>query len=370
MHLICEVWILQKRAKSASEDYSLEDLLNQHQKDIIEVSFTDWVSTGIPQIDLITGGGQPQGRIVELYGPEASGKTTVALLFAKQIIQKINKKVIYIDMEHSINVNWVEKMLGINLDEENKKKLIDRRFLLAQPDSMEEGLDLAEDVQRVSDGSVGLIVFDSVQAGSPQKELEGNMEDNTIGLQAKLMSQAMRKLKGRLSHNKIQAIFINQERDKIGSMVKGKVTSGGNALKYYSQIRMRISRVETLSNGNINYGILSKIETKKNKLYPPFKTQMFQISFERGIDEVENLVLFSINTGLITRKGSYFYLDDRIHFQGKEQLENGIRENNEYLDIIRDKAYRVTNEILSQNISNVIDTGNVTETDTDEDGDD
>lgn len=347
---------MQRTTKKTDDDYTLEDLLAEHQKDIIDVSFTDWIPTGIPQVDLITGGGQPAGKIIELFGPEASGKTTLALLFAKQIIHNANKKVVYIDMEHSINIDWIKKMIGIDIDEENKKNLKDRRFLLAQPDSMEKGLNLAEDVQRVQDNSVGLIVFDSVAAGSPEKELEGSMEDNTIGLQAKLMSQAMRKLKGRLNKNKIQAVFINQERDKINVMFGGKTTTGGHALKYYSQIRIRISRAETLEQNGESYAIISKIETRKNKLYPPFKTHQIQISFDKGLNEFDNILNFAIETEIITRRGSYFYVDkeNNINYQGRQNLEKGLMENPEQFELLRNKSYDLVKQILNNNTVNVM----------------
>ena len=354
---------MQKTVKKSSDDYTLEDLLAEHQKDIIDVSFTDWIPTGIPQVDLVTGGGQPAGKIIEIYGPESSGKTTLALLFAKQVIQNNNQKVVYIDMEHSINIDWANKMIGIDINEENKKNLVERRFLLAQPDSMEEGLNLAEDVQRVQDNSIGLIVFDSVAAGSPEKELEGGMEDNTIGLQAKLMSQAMRKLKGRLNKNKIQAVFINQERDRINVMFGGKTTTGGHALKYYSQIRIRISKTETLEKNGKSYAIISKIETRKNKLYPPFKTHQIQVSFDKGLDEFENILNFAIETGIITRKGSYFYIDvdNNISYQGRQNLEKGLIENPEQFEFVKEKSYELVKQILENNTINVMEVGSPNE---------
>ena len=268
----------------------------------------DAISTGIMTLDVALGvGGIPRGRIIELYGPEASGKTTVSLSLIAEA-QKAGGTAAFIDAEHALDPTWA-KILGVKLED----------LLISQPDTGEQALEIVETLVR--SGGIDLLIVDSVAALVPRAEIEGEMGDAQMGLQARLMSQALRKLTGVVSKSKTTIVFTNQLRLKIGIMFGNpETTPGGLALKFYSSIRMDVRKIETLKKNNEVYGARVRVKVVKNKIAPPFKEAAFTITSE-GIDHLDALIDAAIMKGVLTKSGAFIKYGDKMIGQGKEQVK-------------------------------------------------
>ncbi|MDG2375807.1 MAG: recombinase RecA [Woeseiaceae bacterium] len=275
----------------------------------------DAVSTGSIGLDAALGiGGLPKGRVVEIYGPEASGKTTLTLQVVAEA-QKIGGTTAFVDAEHALDPNYAEK-LGVNVDE----------LLVSQPDTGEQALEITD--MLVRSGAVDVIVVDSVAALTPKAEIEGEMGDSHMGLQARLMSQALRKLTGNIKRSNAMVIFINQIRMKIGVMFGSpETTTGGNALKFYSSVRLDIRRIGAIKKGDEVIGNQTRVKVVKNKVSPPFKMAEFEILYGHGISREGEIIEHGVNQGLIEKAGSWYsYGPDRIG-QGKENVRAYLKEN-------------------------------------------
>lgn len=275
----------------------------------------DVIPTGCLPLDIALGvGGIPRGRIIEIYGPESSGKTTLALHIAAEA-QKMGGIAAFIDAEHALDPVYASN-LGIDLDE----------LLVSQPDSGEQALEIAEALVR--SGAVDVVVVDSVAALVPRAELEGEMGDTHVGLQARLMSQALRKLTGAVNKSRTAIVFINQLREKIGVMFGNpETTAGGRALKYYATVRIDIRRTETLKQGSDMVGNRTKAKVVKNKVAPPFKIAEFDIVFGEGISQAGSLLDLGVNLDVIKKSGSWFsYKDEKIG-QGRENAKKYLNNN-------------------------------------------
>ncbi|MFC4710683.1 recombinase RecA [Enterococcus eurekensis] len=275
------------------------------------------IPSGSLALDVALGvGGYPRGRIIEVYGPESSGKTTVAL-HAVAEVQKNGGTAAFIDAEHALDPLYAEK-LGVNIDE----------LLLSQPDTGEQGLEIADAL--VSSGAVDIIVIDSVAALVPRAEIDGEMGASHVGLQARLMSQALRKLSGTINKTKTIAIFINQIREKVGVMFGNpEVTPGGRALKFYATVRLEVRRSEQLKSGTDIVGNRTKIKVVKNKVAPPFKIAEVDIMYGEGISQVGELLDMAAEKDIIDKSGAWYsYKDDRIG-QGRENVKNYMKEHPE-----------------------------------------
>ena len=273
------------------------------------------VSTGSLTLDLALGvGGLPRGRIIEIYGPESSGKTTVAL-HAVAEVQKQGGVAAFVDAEHALDPNYA-KALGVNINE----------MLVSQPDSGEQALEVTEALVR--SGAVDIVVVDSVAALVPQAEIDGDMGSSHVGLHARLMSQALRKLSGAISKSNCIVIFINQLREKVGVIYGNpEVTTGGRALKFYASVRIDVRRSENLKNGTEIYGGRTKCKVVKNKVAPPFKTAEFDIIYGKGISKISEIIDVGLALGILERSGAYFfYGPDRLG-QGKENTKKALEEN-------------------------------------------
>lgn len=275
------------------------------------------VSSGSLALDVALGvGGYPRGRIIECYGPESSGKTTVAL-HAIAEVQKQGGTAAFIDAEHALDPEYA-KRLGVNIDE----------LLLSQPDTGEQGLEIADAL--VSSGAIDIVVIDSVAALVPRAEIDGEMGDSHMGLQARLMSQALRKLSGSINKTKTICFFINQIREKIGVMFGNpETTPGGRALKFYASVRMEVRRAETLKEAGNSYGNRVRIKIVKNKVAPPFKEAMVDIIYGEGISQIGELVDMAADIDVINKAGSWYsYGDERIG-QGRENAKAFLQNNPE-----------------------------------------
>ncbi len=273
------------------------------------------VSTGSLQLDVALGiGGLPRGRVVEIYGPEASGKTTLALEVIAQA-QKAGGTAAFIDAEHALDPQYAEK-LGVDVDE----------LLVSQPDTGEQALEIADMIVR--SGAVDVVVIDSVAALVPKAELEGDMGDTHVGLQARLMSQAMRKLTANINRSKTMLIFINQIRMKIGVMFGSpETTTGGNALKFYSSVRLDIRRIGAIKRGDEVVGNETRVKVVKNKLAPPFKKVEFDILYGEGISREGELIDLGVQHGLVDKAGAWYsYKGDRIG-QGRDNVREFLKQN-------------------------------------------
>ena len=273
------------------------------------------ISTGSIALDHALGiGGIPRGRIIEIFGPEASGKTSLTLHIIAEA-QKAGGVAAFIDAEHALDPQYAEA-LGVNLDD----------LLLSQPDTGEQTLEIAEVLVR--SGAVDVIVIDSVAALVPKAELDGDMGDSHMGLQARLMSQAMRKLTGVVNKSRTALIFINQIRMKIGVMFGSpETTTGGNALKFYSSVRMDIRRIAALKDGDKVIGNRTRVKIVKNKLAPPFKDCEFDIIYGRGISRAGDLLDLAVNQGIISKSGTWFSYGDTRIGQGRENARHFLEDN-------------------------------------------
>lgn len=275
------------------------------------------ISTGCLDLDIALGiGGVPKGRIIEIYGPESSGKTTIALHIAAEA-QKKGGAVGYIDAEHALDPSYAQK-LGVDIDS----------LIISQPDTGEQGLEIAEALVR--SGAIDVLVIDSVAALVPKAEIEGEMGDSHMGLQARLMSQALRKLSGTINKTNCVAIFINQLRDKIGVMFGSpETTTGGRALKFYASVRLDIRRIDSIKQGDVIVGNRTRIKVTKNKVAPPFKQAEFDIMYNEGISRNGNIVDVGVKEEIVQKSGAWFSYGDIRLGQGRENSKIYLKENPE-----------------------------------------
>ena len=313
-------------------DQVLQDIEKQFGKGSVmklgsnEVRQIDVIPSGSIALDMILGiGGYPKGRIIEIYGPESSGKTTFAL-HAIAEAQKLGGRVAFIDAENSLDPQYAQK-LGVNIDE----------LLLSQPDNGEQALEICEALVR--SGAISVIVIDSVAALVPQAEIEGEMGDSHVGLQARLMSQALRKLAGVINKTNTIAIFINQLREKVGVMFGNpEVTPGGRALKFYSSIRLEIRRAEQLKLGTDIVGNKTTIKVVKNKMAPPFKSCTVDIMYGEGVSHEGELVDLASEANIIEKSGAWYSYNGEKIGQGKENVKEMLKKNKQLCDEIEDKV--------------------------------
>jgi len=291
------------------------------------------IPTGALALDVALGvGGIPRGRIIEVYGPESSGKTTLA----QHIVAECQKKggiAAFVDAEHALDPEYARN-LGVNIDE----------LLISQPDTGEQALDITEELVR--SGAVDIIVVDSVAALVPKAEIEGSMEDQQMGLQARLMSKALRKLTGIIGKTNTTVIFINQLRQKIGVMYGNpETTTGGNALKYYASVRMEIKRVEGLKGDGEDVGNHVRVRILKNKVAPPFRTAEFDIMFGKGICKIGNILDVAVDLDIVKKAGSWFSFQDEKLGQGRDKSKEFLANNPEILNTVE----TLVREKLAQN---------------------
>ena len=284
------------------------------------------IPTGSLSLDLALGGGIPKGRIIEIYGPESSGKTTLALHVAAEV-QKAGGTAAFVDAENALDPEYAGR-LGVNLDS----------LLISQPDTGEQALEIVETLVRSS--AVDIIIVDSVAALVPRAEIEGEMGDSHMGLQARLMSQALRKLTGVISRSKTTVIFINQLRMKIGVMFGNpETTTGGKALQYYASVRMDIRRVETLKDGDLAIGNHVKVKIVKNKIAAPFKVAEFDIMYNEGISRAGDLVDLAVKHGLVIKSGAWYQIKEEKMGQGREAAKQYLKDHPKVMDEL-DSAIR------------------------------
>ena len=312
------------------KDFGKGTIMRMGEAPELEVSA---ISTGSLTLDMALGiGGVPRGRIVEIYGPESSGKTTVALHVVAET-QKTGGEAAYIDVENALDPVYA-KALGVDID----------RLLVSQPSSGEQALDIAEALIR--SGAIDVVVVDSVAALVTQQEIEGDMSSSHVGLQARLMSQALKKLSGAVAKSNCVIIFINQLREKIGVMYGNpETTPGGRALKFYSSVRIEIRRAEQLKEGSEVYGNHVKCKIVKNKVAPPFKTAEFDIIYGKGIAKSGEVVEIGLQLGFITKSGSWFSYEGQRIAQGKENARKYIESNPELLEEISEKIRAKRDEV-------------------------
>ena len=314
-----------KKAKGAGSIMRLGDNVNMNVQAI---------PTGSLTLDLALGiGGVPRGRIIEIYGPESSGKTTVALHIIAET-QKMGGEAAFIDAEHALDPLYA-KALGVNIND----------LLVSQPDCGEDALEITDALVR--SGAIDVVVVDSVAALVPQQEIDGDMGASHVGLQARLMSQALRKLAGAIAKTNCVVVFINQLREKVGVMYGNpEVTTGGKALKFYASVRMDVRKTENLKNGDEAYGNHVKVKIVKNKVAPPFRVAEFDILYGKGISKSSEIIEIATALEVIQKSGSWFsYNGDRIG-QGKENARKFIEENPDIMREIEDKIKSMKNEDL------------------------
>ncbi len=313
-------------AKEGERDKAIESAMSQIERnfgkgaimrmnDVGAKMAVDAIPTGAISLDLALGvGGVPRGRVIEIYGPESSGKTTLAQHIIAEA-QKLGGVAAYIDVEHAIDPAYAANC-GVDLD----------NLLISQPDTGEQALEIAETLVR--SGAIDVIVIDSVAALVPRAEIEGDMGDAHVGLQARLMSQALRKLSGAVSKSNTCLIFINQLRMKIGVMFGNpETTTGGNALKFYASVRMDIRKVEAIKIGQDEVGNHVRVKVVKNKVAPPFRKAEFDITFGQGISKEGDLIDVGVQMNLVRKSGAFFYLGDQRLGQGRENAKDFLRAN-------------------------------------------
>ena len=295
-------------------------MLGDKQQDKIEV-----ISTGSLGLDVALGvGGFPRGRIIEIYGPESSGKTTIAIHTIAEA-QKKGGICAIIDAEHAFDANYARK-LGVDVD----------NLIISQPDYGEQALEIAD--RLISSGAVDVVVIDSVAALVPKGELEGEMGDSKMGLQARLMSQALRKLTATINRTGCCCIFINQLREKIGVMFGNpETTTGGNALKFYASVRLDIRRISQIKDGDVASGNRTRVKVVKNKVSPPFRQVEFDIIFGEGISKVGEIIDMGVELGILNKSGSWFSYGDGKIGQGRDSVKNFLLDNPEMMEEIEGK---------------------------------
>ena len=291
----------------------------------IGIENVDIIPTGSLALNAALGvGGYPRGRIIEIYGPESSGKTTLAI-HAMAEAQKAGGVAAFIDAEHAFDRFYAEK-LGVNVNE----------LIISQPDNGEQALEIADQLIRSS--AIDILIVDSVAALTPKAEIEGDMGDNRVGLQARLMSQALRKLTATISKTNTCCIFINQLREKIGVMFGNpETTTGGNALKFYSSVRLDIRRVTTLKDGDTPIGNQVRVKVVKNKVAPPFRKAEFEITFGEGISKAGEVVDLGVQYGIIKKSGSWFSYGESRLGQGRDAVKKIIKDNPELCEEIENQ---------------------------------
>ena len=291
-----------------------------------DVAVEPGISTGTLSLDLALGGnGVPRGRVAEIFGPESSGKTTLALTIIAQA-QKLGGIAAFIDAEHALDPSWARR-LGVNLDE----------LLVSQPDTGEQALEICELLVRSN--AVDVIVVDSVAALIPRAEIEGEMGDSHVGLQARLMSQALRKLTGAINKSKCTVIFINQIREKIGVMFGSpETTPGGRALKFYASVRIDIRRMTSIKEGEVVVGNRTRARVVKNKVAPPFRDAEFDIMFDEGISSTGDLLDLAVTAEVVQKSGAWFNFGQVRLGQGRENSKRFLKENNELFEEIKAKV--------------------------------
>ena len=296
-------------------------------------SSVEVISTGCLTLDLAMGvGGLPRGRVVEIYGQESSGKTTVALHAIAQA-QKSGGVAAFIDVEHALDPTYTSR-LGVNLDD----------LLISQPDTGEQALEIAEALVR--SGAVDIVVVDSVAALVPRAEIEGEMGDAHVGLQARLMSQALRKLTGAISKSRTVCVFINQLREKVGIMFGNpETTPGGRALKFYSSIRLEVRRIDSLKNGTEVVGNRTRIKVVKNKVAPPFKQAEFDILYGEGISREGSILDLAVDMGFVQKSGAWYAYGDTRLGQGRENTRDYLKGNPDLADELE---RRIRSEVQGQ----------------------
>lgn len=336
-----------KKADTTKKDKDLDQILSDIEKQFGKGSImklgenqhmkVDVVSSGCLSLDIALGvGGYPRGRIIEIYGPESSGKTTFALQ-AIASVQKTGGRAAFIDAEHALDPVYAEK-LGVNINE----------LLLSQPDTGEQALEICDAL--VKSEAISIIVIDSVAALVPQAEIDGEMGDSHVGLQARLMSQALRKLSGTISKTNTIAIFINQLREKVGVMFGNpETTTGGRALKFYSTIRLDVRRNEQLKMGNGVVGNKTTIKVVKNKVAPPFKTAVVDIMYGEGVSREGEVIDLGVEAGIIEKTGAWYSYEGEKLGQGKENVKLLLKETPDLTQEIEEKVREFYG--ISQNTS-------------------
>ena len=321
---------LESTISQIERSYGKGSVMRLGERDVVEI---DAISSGSLSLDVALGiGGLPKGRIVEIYGPESSGKTTLALHVIAEA-QKNKGTCAFIDAEHALDPIYAKK-LGVNTDE----------MLISQPDNGEQALEIADTL--VNSSAIDVLVIDSVAALVPRAEIEGDMGDSHMGLHARLMSQALRKLTGSISRSQCLVIFINQIRQKIGVMFGNpETTTGGNALKFYASVRMDIRRIGAIKDREEVVGNQTRVKIVKNKLAPPFKTVEFDIMYGEGISKTGEILDLAANIGFVEKSGAWYsYNGDRIG-QGRENAKNFLKDNPEI-------ALKIEQEIRSHGKEN------------------
>ena len=314
--------VLQAAISKIEKNYGKGSIMKLGDKAVEQM---DTISSGSIALDSALGvGGFPKGRIIESYGPESSGKTTLAI-HAIAESQKNGGLAAFIDAEHAFDSNYAKK-LGVDVD----------NLYISQPDNGEQALEIADNL--ISSGAVDIIVIDSVAALTPKSEIDGEMGDSKMGLHARLMSQALRKMTATISKTKCCCIFINQLRDKIGVMFGSpETTTGGNALKFYSSIRLDIRRIQAIKDGETNIGNRVRVKIVKNKVAPPFRQVEFDLLFGQGISKMGELVDIGVDAGIIKKSGSWFSYGETKLGQGREAVKQLLADNPELQEEIAEQ---------------------------------
>lgn len=322
--------VLQAAISKIEKNYGKGSIMKLGDRAVEQV---DTISTGSIALDSALGvGGFPKGRIIEIYGPESSGKTTLAI-HAIAESQKNGGLAAFIDAEHAFDSNYAKK-LGVDVD----------NLYISQPDNGEQALEIADNL--ISSGAVDIIVIDSVAALTPKSEIDGEMGDSKMGLHARLMSQALRKMTATISKTKCCCIFINQLRDKIGVMFGSpETTTGGNALKFYSSIRLDIRRIQAIKDGENNIGNRVRVKIVKNKVAPPFRQVEFDLLFGQGISKMGEMVDIGVDAGILKKSGSWFSYGETKLGQGREAVKQLLTDNPE----LQEEITAQIKEYLTQN---------------------
>jgi recombination protein RecA len=336
-------------AKRAVLDKAVGDILKRYGDGSImrlgeaQGMVTEAIPTGSLSLDIALGvGGIPRGRVIEIYGPESSGKTTLCQHIVAEA-QKMGGTAAFIDMEHALDPSYAAKV-GVDID----------NLLVSQPDTGEQALEIAETLVR--SGAVDVVVVDSVAALVPRSEIEGDMGDATMGVQARLMSQALRKLSGAINQTKTSVIFTNQLRQKIGVMFGNpETTTGGQALKFYASVRLDVRRIQSIKVGEEVIGNRTRVKVVKNKVAPPFRTAEFDIMFNEGISKAGDVLDLATKFEVITKRGAFFSYGDVRIGQGRENAKDYLRSN---LDMMGEIEAVIRQKALSGEIALPLDTGN------------